>query len=171
MNCPACGAITRIIETRQYPKWHGTWRRHKCFRCMVPFDTLETKTEAHRIALTKYINRRLGRPFVKRLNYGKDWKARTASIRARDGKKCQICGHTERLAIDHIIPLRLSHCNDLDNLITLCKRCHAAKTGSEQSLKRGNRAGFEQSLRTLGWNMLIVERAFRVAARNTTIPK
>lgn len=171
MNCPSCGAVTRIIETRQYPKWFGTWRRHKCLRCREgPFETLETPTEAHRLAIIEDRARRKERR-AKRINYGQDWKARTMSVRARDGKKCQICGSTEHLAVDHIVPLRISQCNDLDNLLTLCKSCHLPKTRAEYKLRNGDRTGFEHVLRTLGWNMLIVERAFRVAERNKRIPK
>jgi len=46
----------------------------------------------------------------------------------RDGYKCMKCiNHFEKLHIHHIIPLRVdpSKSYDLDNLITLCPKCHA----------------------------------------------
>jgi len=40
---------------------------------------------------------------------------------------CAICGATERLEVDHIIPLSLGGSNDIDNLQILCKVCNIQK--------------------------------------------
>lgn len=49
----------------------------------------------------------------------------------RDGFKCQHCGSTESLQLDHIIPVSKCGTNDLDNLQLLCQPCN---------LKKGNKA-------------------------------
>jgi 5-methylcytosine-specific restriction enzyme A len=45
----------------------------------------------------------------------------------RDNHTCQNCGATEKLTIDHIIPLAEGGSNDLSNLQTLCLRCNTSK--------------------------------------------
>lgn len=50
---------------------------------------------------------------------------------ARDGKFCKRCGTTERLTIDHVIPLARSGSNELDNLQLLCRKCNSAKGARE----------------------------------------
>lgn len=47
------------------------------------------------------------------------------SILERDNNVCQDCNKKfKRLEVHHIIPLRKGGTNDLDNLITLCRKCH-----------------------------------------------
>lgn len=46
---------------------------------------------------------------------------------ARDGNKCLRCGATERLTIDHVVPLAVGGSDAVDNLQTLCKSCNAWK--------------------------------------------
>ncbi len=45
----------------------------------------------------------------------------------RDHHTCQKCGTTEKLTIDHIIPLAEGGSNDLSNLHTLCQSCNSRK--------------------------------------------
>jgi len=45
----------------------------------------------------------------------------------RDGYRCRICGSTERLHVHHIVPLSRGGTHALENLITLCYRCHATQ--------------------------------------------
>ena len=51
----------------------------------------------------------------------------------RDGFRCVKCGARGKLEVDHILPVRthphLSYA--LENLQTLCGRCHASKTRLE----------------------------------------
>jgi 5-methylcytosine-specific restriction protein A len=60
-----------------------------------------------------------------------DYAARKWTLRPtiieRDGSQCQLCGATERLEIDHRIPVARGGTNDLDNLWTLCYHCNRAK--------------------------------------------
>lgn len=46
----------------------------------------------------------------------------------RDGHRCQQCGTTDRLEIDHVIPLRHGgDFLDMGNLQVLCKSCNCSK--------------------------------------------
>lgn len=61
-------------------------------------------------------------------NYkGRDWNARKKEAIERDKNTCQRCGvvgEGKNLDVHHRIPYRFSHNNDLENLVTLCSRCH-----------------------------------------------
>ena len=51
----------------------------------------------------------------------------------RDGCKCMECGVSNtKLEAHHIKPRRLNGSNTLDNLITLCKKCHQKTEGKEE---------------------------------------
>ena len=43
----------------------------------------------------------------------------------RDGRRCGNCGSTEELHVHHIVPLTRGGTNEMGNLRTLCKSCHA----------------------------------------------
>ena len=60
----------------------------------------------------------------------KGWRRLRQQVIQRDGGVCQYCGSDENLHIDHIIPKRLNGSDDMDNLITACRRCNLAKGGS-----------------------------------------
>lgn len=51
----------------------------------------------------------------------------------RDNCKCMECGETNcKLEVHHIKPRRLNGSSTLDNLITLCTKCHQKTEGSEE---------------------------------------
>lgn len=50
-----------------------------------------------------------------------------SEIFERDGNKCLRCGKTEKLSIDHIVPLSKGGDNSSDNLQTLCLTCNSCK--------------------------------------------
>lgn len=51
----------------------------------------------------------------------------------RDGCKCMECGKSNcKLEVHHIKPRRLNGSNTLDNLITLCEKCHQKTEGKEE---------------------------------------
>lgn len=68
----------------------------------------------------------------------KRWKVLRIQALRRDGWACVRCGAVGRLEIDHILPVRthpeLAYA--LDNLQTLCPKCHASKTWDECGNKR-----------------------------------
>lgn len=49
------------------------------------------------------------------------------NIFKRDGHKCQYCGSTQDLTIDHVLPRSRGGQPTWDNLITACRRCNAKK--------------------------------------------
>ncbi len=54
-----------------------------------------------------------------------DWRLIRNTRLKMDGYRCQICGTFEKkLEIHHIIPWRISHNDELDNLMTVCRKCH-----------------------------------------------
>ena len=64
-------------------------------------------------------------------DYGPDWPRIRQEVRARDGYRCQICGTPESGRphdVHHKIPFRAftarADANRLENLITVCPRCH-----------------------------------------------
>jgi predicted nucleic acid-binding Zn ribbon protein len=70
-------------------------------------------------------------------NRGVGWQKRAEEARQRDAYQCRRCGKTqdqngERLSVDHLIPWRsfdsAAAANHLDNLVALCRGCHAIKT-------------------------------------------
>ena len=55
-----------------------------------------------------------------------DWQAVSDKFEAL-GNKCQLCGATERIEIDHILALSKGGTNHIDNLQPLCKPCNSGK--------------------------------------------
>lgn len=59
---------------------------------------------------------------------GGNWKKQCRLAKQRDGHKCQSCGATRPLQVHHVIPFQLFRsyveANVLDNLLTLCCKCH-----------------------------------------------
>ena len=50
-----------------------------------------------------------------------------AQVYARDGLRCVVCGSTDRLTIDHIVPVSKGGTNDIDNLQSMCQPCNSSK--------------------------------------------
>lgn len=68
-----------------------------------------------------------GRSKNKRSYRGDNWEEIRKEVYKRDYWTCQNCfKHCDRHEIQahHIIPYRISQNNSLDNLITLCNKCH-----------------------------------------------
>ncbi len=50
------------------------------------------------------------------------------SILARDGYRCQYCGHSGHdLTVDHVVPKRLGGATSWENLVCCCKKCNTRK--------------------------------------------
>lgn len=68
--------------------------------------------------------------------YGKAWQPIRAAVLMRDGYKCVRCGalvgHRKGDAhVDHIRSKARGGTDDMANLQTLCRPCHARKTNTE----------------------------------------
>jgi hypothetical protein len=110
---------------------------------------------------TKGINHPLWRG-NRRHERGATWKANRKIARERD-VLCVGCGASsedagQKLSVDHIIPFRFTAIyaqtdnldpNDLLNLVTLCRACHAKKTQAERILLRGDLEGFLSIVRDI----------------------
>ena len=94
----------------------------------------------------------------RRQERGPNWKSQAEAARLRDGYLCQGCGSacSQKASVDHIVPFRLTKlyaelegkdANDLQNLISLCRSCHAKKTMAERKLLRGDVMGFLADVR------------------------
>lgn len=60
------------------------------------------------------------------------WAAARRAVFERDGHRCRKCGRVGRLEVDHIVPLKQGGGPwVLDNLQSLCRRCHIEKTRAE----------------------------------------
>lgn len=58
---------------------------------------------------------------------GSDWGEMRRAALERDGFSCQHCGSSQKTPdVHHIIPYRLLGTNELHNLVSLCKSCHAS---------------------------------------------
>jgi len=57
--------------------------------------------------------------------YGEDWEEIKHIVHLRDNFSCQHCSTIKkRLDVHHKIPFRYTQDNSLDNLISLCRKCH-----------------------------------------------
>lgn len=93
-------------------------------------------------------------------NRGQGWLKRAEEARARDGYKCRRCGKTQeenkqRLSVDHIRPWRefedAAEANALDNLASLCRKCHSWKTTTlEKKWLRGDYLALQEYRRWIG---------------------
>lgn len=54
-------------------------------------------------------------------------KPTRSAIYERDGHKCQYCGSTRKLTIDHIVPKSKGGSDDWDNLVVACSSCNIKK--------------------------------------------
>jgi len=61
-----------------------------------------------------------------------DFRKKRLLALKRDNYKCVKCGSTEDLHVHHIIELSQNGTNELDNLLTLCPKCHAKAHENEK---------------------------------------
>lgn len=90
---------------------------------------------------------RATRPTSYRRGYGgKEWESLRRSVLLRDNYQCQHCGKivVNRWdgQVDHIRQKRQGGEDSLDNLQTLCLRCHGRKTAREMRALEGPETPF-----------------------------
>lgn len=72
----------------------------------------------------------------KRFYKSRQWRELRLKALERDKYRCQNCGKVGKFEIDHIEPLRAGgEFWNLDNLQTLCRRCHFKKTAAENETR------------------------------------
>jgi len=125
-----------------------------CFTMIVKWGSRHLPTHSHTLEMIyeryQYCEqrsvdkkRRNKAPFLTRDDYyGPNWESKRQEVIQRDNECCSKCGmtrgqHREKfgqdLHVHHIEPLReigdYTKANKLDNLLTLCFRCHQAIEG------------------------------------------
>lgn len=105
---------------------------------------------------------------------GPGWIVNRRAARLRDGV-CRFCGKTpeenkQALSVDHIIPWRLfvseELANSLDNLVSLCRACHARKSsGSERQYMVGDVIAFGRYLDAIGADLTVIAKLEKQLAR------
>jgi hypothetical protein len=56
--------------------------------------------------------------------YTKIWNFMRRKALERDNFCCKLCGNKDKLVVHHSIPRRIMLLNNIENLITLCRKCH-----------------------------------------------
>ena len=80
------------------------------------------------------------------------WRRLRAKILDRDGYRCSRCGRAGKLEVDHVKPVSCGGAPfDPLNLQALCRRCHFAKTATE-NLRRPRAIPPE----VLAWDNLVI---------------
>jgi len=87
------------------------------------------------VLLMKNKAKALGKRVIRLVNYIKlpyeklmQNKPSRAMIYKRDGHKCQYCGSTKNLTIDHIIPRSRGGEDSWENLVVACMPCNTRKS-------------------------------------------
>ena len=74
---------------------------------------------------------------------GFNWKKIKKMVKERDNFTCVKCGKKETnkewLQVHHIVPYRLTQDNSLDNLVTLCSKCHGKSEPRYLKIKKINK--------------------------------
>jgi 5-methylcytosine-specific restriction endonuclease McrA len=87
------------------------------------------------------------------------WQQLRKQRRCIDGNRCVHCGSTDRISVDHIIPLSdggWEHRANLAALQSLCHTCHWAKTRNQRRARArstGTRTRLSRRARELRRNM------------------
>lgn len=79
-----------------------------------------------------YVRPGPARPTARRRGYDSAWEAlRAEMVRRHPVCATPGCGSTDRLNVDHIVPIRVAPERRLDrtNLRVLCQSCHSTHTG------------------------------------------
>ena len=65
----------------------------------------------------------------------KTWAVLRQQVLDRDHYVCQYCGQPNNRTVDHVVPIEYDQTKmaNMDNLATICRKCHHKKTQWEQS--------------------------------------
>lgn len=69
-----------------------------------------------------------------------EWRKTRAAALRRAGRRCEKCGATGRVEVDHIVPRSQGGSHGPDNAQVLCLPCHRVKSAAEGQDGRRRRA-------------------------------
>jgi 5-methylcytosine-specific restriction endonuclease McrA len=146
--CEVCRGRFLAYPSRRYSKYcsRTCWNKRgtilaTCRECQSPFfahrssNSIFCSRNCYSLWQAKYV-RGDAHPSWKggssHYRRGLDWKEQAEAARKRDNYTCQRCGikqsdligKRKRLDVHHIIPWSISKSNALENLITVCRKCH-----------------------------------------------
>lgn len=64
------------------------------------------------------------------------WRRLRLEVLARDQQQCVVCAEDYRLTAHHIIPREQGGPDSLENLVTLCGRCHSKLEAGDDATRR-----------------------------------
>jgi len=114
-TCIICGKIYFVIKSNinktKFCSWKCLYAAHNKFRSGI--------NSVHWNGGSTSTYKRIRTP---------QWKLLSTQVKQRDNYTCCICGDKEhRLNVHHIIPYKVGGKDDMDNLMTLCIKCHTKK--------------------------------------------
>ena len=140
--CELCGSKylaknkdTKFCSTNCSSKYHSIWVKQNQNGINNPFygkkHTNETREHLSTVKKELFRNGTLVAPYKnKKLTDNPTpkrdhlWKLIRDSVLELDSNSCVLCKSTYKLEVHHIIPYRKQRNHSIDNLITLCKKCH-----------------------------------------------
>lgn len=115
------------INRKKNKKWHKANRKWvKKYNKNYWFKVLKPNREKSKAYTQKSLNRAR-------------FSGNRLKVLERDGYKCGDCGTTEKLHVHHIDGNgrgSKNPNNDMNNLITLCRKCHGKRHGDNQYITR-----------------------------------
>ena len=130
--CYRCGwGICAFQDSDMYQQYEKSHQKPNCPHCKRPVRGFLLSTLEKPLLLNLEFREPVPRrPISKR---------QRAEIQNKYGEKCALCGSSEDLQIDHIIPVIDHGTNDAANLQVLCKLCNSSKGANDSISARHKR--------------------------------
>lgn len=113
-----------------------------CVKCGILVRDGSSRCDKHKVVDGTFADKRRGSRHQR--GYGSAWDRKRKQILARDHGLCQPClvhGHiTLATQVDHIVNKAVGGTDDDDNLQSICKPCHDAKTLQEARAGAGQKS-------------------------------
>lgn len=130
------GSFVRALELAGLCEYRPQWGVYICAFCRKRFKWFLSQPRTYCSADCRYRDwvgeKHPGWKGGYEPYYGPDWPFQRRACLERDDYRCRDCGRgKEDLGqnpdVHHTIKFRLSHDNGLENLVTLCRECHARR--------------------------------------------
>lgn len=99
-------------------------RMRACVKCGKPYEGTRCKDCVRQYDAT--VRNRMADAFY----HSKEWRSLRDAVGRRDHYVCQMCEQPagKSFHADHIVPREHGGADELENLQTLCRRCHSRKS-------------------------------------------